>query len=247
MDGDRILASYLVETPYPVEHAVEVVAGEQSSGTFTRVPGETEELQERFRARVERIHELETVETPSLSGVQPDDLEQPVRYHRAEVTVSWSLENMGTYAAQPAVDGAGNLYELSEFSGLKLLDLDLPPAFADAYPGPQFGVAGTRNSPASRPAADRHDHQAQRRPDPEQTAELVRDLVEAGHRLHQGRRADGQPAALAVRERRGGGDARDQRSRRPDRQEGDVRLQHHRRDRRDAAAPRAVCVPAARA
>ena len=41
MDGDRILATYLVETPHPVEHAVEVLAGEQSSGTFTRVPGET--------------------------------------------------------------------------------------------------------------------------------------------------------------------------------------------------------------
>jgi ribulose-bisphosphate carboxylase large chain len=62
MDDNRILATYLIETPYRIEDAAEVLAGEQSSGTFTRVPGETEELQERFRARVERIHELETVE-----------------------------------------------------------------------------------------------------------------------------------------------------------------------------------------
>ena len=39
---------------------------------------------------------------------------------------------------------AGNLFELKPFSGLKLLDISLPPAFLDRYQGPQFGVAGTR-------------------------------------------------------------------------------------------------------
>jgi ribulose-bisphosphate carboxylase large chain len=39
---------------------------------------------------------------------------------------------------------AGNLFELKQFSGLRLTDLRLPDAFRDAYPGPQFGVAGTR-------------------------------------------------------------------------------------------------------
>ncbi len=39
---------------------------------------------------------------------------------------------------------AGNLFELKPFSGLKLLDLQLPVEFRQSYPGPQFGVAGTR-------------------------------------------------------------------------------------------------------
>ena len=39
---------------------------------------------------------------------------------------------------------AGNLSELKQFSGLKLLDITLPPAFLTRYQGPQFGVAGTR-------------------------------------------------------------------------------------------------------
>ena len=181
MDGKRILATYLVETPHPVEHAVEVLAGEQSSGTFTRVPGETEELQKRFRARVERIHELETVETPSLSGVQPDDLERPVRYHRAEVTVSWSLENMGTNLPTLVSTVLGNLSELRELSGLRLLDIELPPAFADAHPGPKFGIGGTRElvkvydgpiiGTIIKPSVGLS---------PQQTAGLVRDLAEAG-------------------------------------------------------------------
>ena len=39
---------------------------------------------------------------------------------------------------------AGNLFELAQVSGLRLLDLDLPEAFSSAYPGPAFGIAGTR-------------------------------------------------------------------------------------------------------
>src|SRR6185437_4040608 len=39
---------------------------------------------------------------------------------------------------------AGNLFELKPFSGLKLLDVTLSPAFLDRYQGPQFAVAGTR-------------------------------------------------------------------------------------------------------
>jgi ribulose-bisphosphate carboxylase large chain len=39
---------------------------------------------------------------------------------------------------------AGNLYELRPVRSLRLLDLSLPEAFAKAYPGPAFGIAGTR-------------------------------------------------------------------------------------------------------
>jgi ribulose-bisphosphate carboxylase large chain len=39
---------------------------------------------------------------------------------------------------------AGNLFELRQFSGLRLLDLRLPSAFAERYPGPRFGIDGTR-------------------------------------------------------------------------------------------------------
>jgi ribulose-bisphosphate carboxylase large chain len=63
---ERILAIYRIETPHPLEYAAAVMAGEQSTGTFIRVPGETEALRERFAARVERLTEIETVEAPTL-------------------------------------------------------------------------------------------------------------------------------------------------------------------------------------
>ncbi|OYY67337.1 MAG: hypothetical protein B7Y61_20795, partial [Rhizobiales bacterium 35-66-30] len=43
-------ARYLIESSEPLERAAEVIAGEQSSGTFMSLAGETAELKERSRA-----------------------------------------------------------------------------------------------------------------------------------------------------------------------------------------------------
>jgi ribulose-bisphosphate carboxylase large chain len=51
MREDRFEATYLIETPLDPAKVAEVMAGEQSCGTFTRVAGETDELRERARAR----------------------------------------------------------------------------------------------------------------------------------------------------------------------------------------------------
>jgi ribulose-bisphosphate carboxylase large chain len=137
---ERIQATYLIETPLAVEQAAASLAGEQSSGTFVAVPGETKELKQRFAARVEKIAPLEAVSTPSLPGAK-----SPTgRFQRAEVVVSWSLENMGYNLPTLVSTIQGNLYELRQFTGLKLMDLELPPSFAQHFRGPQFGVAGTR-------------------------------------------------------------------------------------------------------
>ena len=45
--GERFSASYLIETPLEPRKVAEIMAGEQSCGTFTRVHGETDELRER--------------------------------------------------------------------------------------------------------------------------------------------------------------------------------------------------------
>jgi ribulose-bisphosphate carboxylase large chain len=141
----RITARYWIETAFPLEAAAETMAGEQSSGTFVKVPGETEELRERHAARVERITELDSADAPSLpgAGVPKGFSGRPV-YRRAEVELSWPLDNLGPSLPNLMATVAGNLFELRQFSGLKLLDLRLPEEFREAYPGPQFGVAGTR-------------------------------------------------------------------------------------------------------
>jgi ribulose-bisphosphate carboxylase large chain len=144
MDASRITATYLIETAHPLNKAVDLMAGEQSAGTFAPVPGETPELLERHGARVERITELDSAAVPSLPGAKFKAAEQPPRFQRAEVVLSFPFENTGASVTTLMSTVAGNLYELGPFSGLRLLDFEIPLAFADVYPGPQFSIAGTR-------------------------------------------------------------------------------------------------------
>lgn len=174
-DG-RIHARYWLETGDDPQRAAEVIAGEQSSGTFTTVPGETPALKARSGARVERLDVIDHADHPALPGGMPS-----ARYTRCALELSWPLDNLGPSLPNLMATVAGNLFELRQVSGLRLLDLRLPPAFADASPGPAFGIAGTRR------LADVHG-----RPligtivkpsvglSPAETAETVRLLVDGG-------------------------------------------------------------------
>jgi ribulose-bisphosphate carboxylase large chain len=139
--SDRIVAHYRVETSVDVRKAAETMAGEQSSGTFVAIPGETPELTARSGARVEAIELLEAVPEPSLPGARRV-AGKP--YQRANVTLSWPLDNLGPSLPNLVATVAGNLFELQQFSGLRLLDIELPAPFFSRYPGPQFGIEGTR-------------------------------------------------------------------------------------------------------
>ena len=178
----RVYARYWIETAYPLQQAAEIMAGEQSTGTFVRVPGETDELRERHAARVEEIAERDRVSAPSLPGAGlPKGLAGAPVYRRAEVTLSWPLANLGPSLPNLLATVAGNLYELKPFSGLRLLDVTLPPAFLERYQGPQFGVAGTRRltNVYGRPVIG-----TIIKPSvglsPEATADMVRALAEGG-------------------------------------------------------------------
>ncbi len=179
MPNDRIIATYRIETAHPLEFAASVIAGEQSCGTFVRVPGETDELRANHSARVERITEIEIVAEPALPFSKPPKGTQTVK--RAEIVLSFPLANMGASLPNLMATVTGNLFELREFSGLKLLDLELPEAFAEKYQGPQFGVAGTRQLTG---VFDRPIIGTIVKPSvglaPAQTAELVKTLIEAG-------------------------------------------------------------------
>ncbi|WP_417418777.1 ribulose-bisphosphate carboxylase large subunit family protein [Hoeflea sp.] len=142
-DPVRIEADYLIETAFDPARAAEIMAGEQSSGTFVAVPGETPELKARSAARVETVRLIDEVAGPSLPGAGVPAGSAPV-YRRAFVTLSWPIDNIGASLPNLVATIAGNLFELKAFSGLRLLDVRLPTAFARKYSGPKFGMAATR-------------------------------------------------------------------------------------------------------
>ena len=174
---ERITAKYYIETPFAVEKAAQVLAGEQSSGTFVAVPGETEELKKRFAARIEKITQLESVNEPAIPGAKAKE----GLYHRANIEVSWSIENFGYNLPVLISTLQGNLYELTQFTGLKLMDIELPASYASHFGGARFGIEGSRLSTGvnNRPLIG-----TIIKPSigmtPGQTAELVKNLVEAG-------------------------------------------------------------------
>lgn len=174
---ERITATYYIETPFAPEKAAEVLAGEQSSGTFVAVPGETAELKARFAARVESVEHLETVTTPAIPGATS----ATGQYHRALVKVSWSIENFGYNLPLMISTLQGNLYEIRQFTGLKLMAIDIPHSFANHYRGPAFGIEGCRKLTGvyNRPLIG-----TIIKPSigltPEQTAGMVQTLAEAG-------------------------------------------------------------------
>jgi len=144
MPASRIEADYLLETPGDPRRVAELMAGEQSSGTFVTIPGETEELKARVAAQVVRLQVLgDTVTSPSLPSSRLN-MDQGTRFRRAQVTLSWPIETLGPSLPNLLATVAGNLFELKPVTGLRLLDIRLPQEFAAAYPGPRFGVAGTR-------------------------------------------------------------------------------------------------------
>lgn len=174
---ERVFAEYLIETPYDVEQASAVLAGEQSSGTFVSVPGETEELKKRFAARVEDIQLLDLADEPSIPGGSIPGK----KYQKARVKVSWSIENFGYNLPVLISTLQGNLYEITQFTGLKLMDFEVPDSFATYFKGPKFGIQGSKLSCG---VTDRPMIGTIIKPSigmsVEETATLVKSLIEAG-------------------------------------------------------------------
>ncbi|WP_327581598.1 RuBisCO large subunit C-terminal-like domain-containing protein [Nonomuraea sp. NBC_00507] len=156
------MATYRILTRLPLERAAAAIAGEQSTGTFVSVPGETADLRARHSAVVEEItpipasgEALAGASSEALPGASGEAL--PSAFGEALpgasgdgpltaglVKISFPLANTGPSLTNLLPVIAGNLYELRELAGLKLVDVDLPDAFAAAYQPAQFAVEGTR-------------------------------------------------------------------------------------------------------
>lgn len=175
-EDEAVRATYLIESAGDLRGAADAIAGEQSSGSFTKLPGETQELQRLHRAQVLQFEDFGTADRPSLpTRGHPSG---PVR--RGRVVIEFPMRNIGTSFSALVTAVAGNLFELAQLSGIRLLDLEIPPTFCSAQPETRFGVEGTRL------AVDAHGPPLIGtiiKPSiglrPEQTAQMVRDLVRA--------------------------------------------------------------------
>ena len=144
MRDDRFQATYLIETPLDPAKVAEVMAGEQSCGTFTRVEGETDALRERARATVVSVERLEAAEAPSLSNAWLERRGVPGPWQRARIVLDFPVANVGANLPTLASIVAGNLFDLGEVTGMRLERIDLPPPYRRRFAMPAQGLAGTR-------------------------------------------------------------------------------------------------------
>ena len=147
INSDRFEATYLIETPLAPSHVAEVLAGEQSCGTFARVEGETDALRERARALVLSVDELEHSFNPSLPNgwMQRQGLMTGLGpWRKARIRVSFPVSNVGPNLPTLAAVVSGNLFDLGEVTGLRLESIVLPRSYREQFDMPKQGIAGTR-------------------------------------------------------------------------------------------------------
>lgn len=172
-----ITVTYRIETTGSVEAMAEKIASDQSTGTFVPVPGETEELKARVAARVLAIRHLPDAERPTWLEVA--DGHGPIR--RAEADIAFPLDAIGTDLSALMTIAIGGVFSIKGMTGIRIVDMKLPEAFASAHPGPQFGLPGTRRltGVAERPIIGTIVKPALGLR-PHETAALVGELIESG-------------------------------------------------------------------
>ncbi|MFB2550451.1 3-oxo-isoapionate-4-phosphate decarboxylase OiaX [Ensifer soli] len=168
--------TYRIETPGSVEAMAEKIASDQSTGTFVELPGETPELKARVAARVVAIRELPDAEHPTWPEAAPG-----TRLKRADVDIAFPLEATGTDLAALMTIALGGVFSIRGMTGIRIVDMTLADAFRGAYPGPQFGVTGTRRltSVETRPIIGTIVKPALGLR-PHETAEMVGELISSG-------------------------------------------------------------------
>ena len=238
MSQSVIRMTYRIETSGDVAALAAKIASDQSTGTFVATPGETPELKARVGARVVASARARTRFDAVLSRDAIRTRAAPIRAARR--TSSFRLDAIGTDLAALTTIAIGGVFSIKGFSGIRIVDMKLPPEFGAAHPGPQFGVAGSRAlTGVKRPADHRHDRQAGARPAPARDRRVGARTGGGRRRLHQGRREVDEPGLFEPGGSGEGDHADHPRSRAEDRQEGDVRLRHFAcRSRGDAAQPR---------
>ncbi|WEZ85850.1 ribulose-bisphosphate carboxylase large subunit family protein (plasmid) [Rhizobium sp. 32-5/1] len=172
-----ITITYRIETTGSVEAMAAKIASDQSTGTFVAVPGETEELKARVAARVIAIRPLADAAQPSWPELRAGD--GPIK--RADVDIAFPFDAVGTDLSALMTIAVGGVFSIRGMTGIRVVNLQLPQAFKSAYPGPQFGVAGSRRltGVAGRPIIGTIVKPALGLR-PQETAELVGELIGSG-------------------------------------------------------------------
>ena len=129
-----VITTYYVGLPpmIDVREVAYAAAVEQSTGTWTLVPGETVAVRKRHVAKVIGIYEV-----PAYEYSYPRDAER--RQYIIQVAYPW--ENFGQQIPMLLSTVVGNI---SLGGRIKVLDMRFPKSWLKGFKGPKFGIKGLR-------------------------------------------------------------------------------------------------------
>ncbi len=140
MEKYLIFEYYFESTVDPTEAAAHLCQ-EQSTAQWKRV-GVDEDLRDRFGAKVIELEVLKELSSPSYC--LPQDAGK--RAHACIVRIAHPHGNFGPKLPNilTAAGGEGAFYSPG-ISVIKLLDIEFPDKFLQAFEGPKFGISGLRD------------------------------------------------------------------------------------------------------
>lgn len=134
---EYVIATYLMGAAKEADiiSRAATVALEQTTGTWARVPGETDEVRHRSAGRVVGVYSVPDYE--SRGSIAADTT---LRWYIVRIAFPW----INFYDNLPLLLSTviGNV---SAMDNLKLVDLDFPTSYLAQFKGPRFGVAGVRD------------------------------------------------------------------------------------------------------
>lgn len=135
IDLDKyVIGVYYTALPreWEAEKIAMVMAIEQSTGTWIKVPGETPELRRKHIAKVIGVYEI-----PDYEYELPSD----VKLRKYVIYVAFPWENFMNEISMMLSTIVGNI---SLAGKVKLIDVYFPKSFLSMFKGPKFGVPGIR-------------------------------------------------------------------------------------------------------
>jgi 2,3-diketo-5-methylthiopentyl-1-phosphate enolase len=131
---DYIITTYYMSFPKGMNpfEITQILALEQSTGTWLPVPGETPEVRKKHVAKV-----IGVFETPDYELMVPNEVDW--RNYIVQIAFPW--ENMGSRISMLLSTVVGNI---SMAPKLKVLDIRFPEKYLKGFRGPKFGIEGVR-------------------------------------------------------------------------------------------------------
>ena len=137
--NDLCVATYLIGAAKEEGAILKAVSIgiEQTTGSWVDVPAETDEMRAKYASKIIGVYEVPNYE--NQTNVNLDVAPDGLRFY--VIRIGYPVDNIENNIPLLIGSICGNIMSMPY---LKLLDIDFPKKFTDAFQGPKFGIDGIR-------------------------------------------------------------------------------------------------------